>query len=165
MPLHSSVRGFTLIELMLVVSVIGVLAAVAIPQYQDYTLRARISEVWELTSPSRHAINEYYDRWGRFPKDNAAAGLAAPEFHRGKAVKSIAVTEGMIEVRLHDHWAGAVKEAGQGRSVYLRPAVNRAYPTGALVWLCLEQKAPDGFDAIGRKGDKPIDVKYLGACR
>lgn len=156
-------RGFTLIELMLVVAIIGILAVVALPAYQDYTIRARVSEALVLAEPAQRAINEYYERWGRFPRDNAAAGLAAPELHQGDVVRSISVSDGLIEVKLDGKWAGVSKVSG---SLYLRPAVNRGYPTGALVWLCPGHKAPDGFDAVGRTGDKALLPKYLpGSCR
>ena len=157
-------RGFTLIELMLVVAVIGILAAVALPVYQDYTIRAKNAEALELAGPAQRAINEYYSRWGRFPRDNAAAGLAAPDLHQGKIVKSISISDGLIEVKLRDGEGGA--KSKDSRSLYLRPAVNRAYPTGAIFWLCPGHKPPDGFDAVGKTGDKVIDPKYMpGSCR
>ena len=85
-------KGFTLIELMIVVAIIGILAAVAIPQYQNYVARAQVAEGLALASGAKTAIAEYRSTTGEWPADNAAAGLAAdPEDISGKYVKSVAV--------------------------------------------------------------------------
>jgi len=69
-------KGFTLIELMIVVAIIGILAAVAIPQYQNYVARAQVSEALVLASGAKTAVAEHYMATGSFPDDNEAAGLA-----------------------------------------------------------------------------------------
>ena len=85
-------KGFTLIELMIVVAIIGILAAVAIPQYQNYVARAQVAEGLALASGAKTAIAEYRSTTGEWPADNAAAGLAAdPEDISGKYVKSVCV--------------------------------------------------------------------------
>ena len=68
-------QGFTLIELMIVVAIIGILAAVAIPAYQDYTVRAKLTEVMSMASSAKTSISEYYTSVGKMPADADAAGM------------------------------------------------------------------------------------------
>ena len=69
-------QGFTLIELMIVVAIIGILAAIAMPAYQDYTIRAKVSEGLSLASSAKTAVTDYYVSQGSFPTSNSSAGLA-----------------------------------------------------------------------------------------
>ncbi len=84
-------QGFTLIELMIVVAIIGILAAIAIPAYQDYTIRAQVSEGLNLTGACKAAVTEYYQDQGVFPGDNATAGLEAAINITGKYTTQVAV--------------------------------------------------------------------------
>ncbi|EOF8874306.1 pilin [Neisseria gonorrhoeae] len=67
-------KGFTLIELMIVIAIVGILAAVALPAYQDYTARAQVSEAILLAEGQKSAVTEYYLNNGKWPKDNDEAG-------------------------------------------------------------------------------------------
>ena len=84
-------QGFTLIELMIVVAIIGILAAIALPAYQDYTARAQMSEAMSLASGARTAVTEYWQSSGGWPDDNADAGLAQSTSIQGTYVLSVAV--------------------------------------------------------------------------
>jgi type IV pilus assembly protein PilA len=89
-------QGFTLIELMIVTSVIGILASIAIPSYQDYTVRAQISEGLVLSAAAKVALVEYYVENGKWPENNVKAGLANQNDILGKYVKSVRVNKEVI---------------------------------------------------------------------
>ena len=93
-------KGFTLIELMIVIAIIGILAAIAIPAYQDYTIRAQVSEGLSLADGAKTAIVEYYNNKGTFPPSNVSAGLAAAAQITGNYVTGLNVgtAAGQIQV-------------------------------------------------------------------
>ncbi|HFC1834566.1 TPA: pilin, partial [Neisseria gonorrhoeae] len=89
-------KGFTLIELMIVIAIVGILAAVALPAYQDYTARAQVSEAILLAEGQKSAVTEYYLNNGEWPKDNTSAGVANPTEIKGKYVQSVTVANGVV---------------------------------------------------------------------
>ncbi|MES1927714.1 pilin family protein [Salinisphaera dokdonensis CL-ES53] len=92
-------QGFTLIELMIVVAIVGILAAIAIPQYQNYTQRARMTEAVTAASAAKTAVAETYQTTGTLPADNQAAGLDnTPGNITSEFVESVTVTSGVIAV-------------------------------------------------------------------
>src|SRR5690554_7694331 len=91
-------KGFTLIELMIVVAIIGILAAVAIPAYSDYTVRAKVSEGLALASGAKTSVTEFRLSDGDWPANNGDAGLANPGSITGNNVASVTVTDGVITI-------------------------------------------------------------------
>lgn len=93
-------KGFTLIELMIVIAIIGILAAIAIPAYQDYTIRAQVSEGLSLGDGAKTAIVEYYNNTGKFPPSNLSAGLATNTSIKGNYVTQldVAPVAGQIQI-------------------------------------------------------------------
>ncbi|HGH0237849.1 TPA: pilin, partial [Neisseria meningitidis] len=89
-------KGFTLIELMIVIAIVGILAAVALPAYQDYTARAQVSEAILLAEGQKSAVTEYYLNHGIWPGNNSDAGVASSTDIKGKYVQSVEVKNGVV---------------------------------------------------------------------
>lgn len=119
-------KGFTLIELMIVIAILGILAAIAIPAYKDYITRAKVSEGLQLAASAKTAVAEFYQSDGtNFPADNAAAGL--PATISSQYVTSLVVEDGVITITYSANAGDA-----SGGSIVLTPADNN----GALDWTC-----------------------------
>ena len=122
-------QGFTLIELMIVVAIIGILAAIAIPAYQDYTIRAQVSEGLNLAAGAKAAVTEFYQDRGAWPTGNAQAGLATlPADINGKYVGSVAVANSVVTVTYGVDAHATIN----GQTILL----TAADATGSVTWTC-----------------------------
>lgn len=126
-------QGFTLIELMIVVAIIGILAAIAIPAYQDYTIRAQVSEGLNLASGAKAAVSEFYMDSGVLAATNAIAGLEAPGAIQGNYVDQVTVLNGVITVRYSNTLPQKANLAINNATLLLTPNVAQA---GAVDWNC-----------------------------
>ncbi|ENV5392818.1 pilin, partial [Neisseria gonorrhoeae] len=93
-------KGFTLIELMIVIAIVGILAAVALPAYQDYTARAQVSEAILLAEGQKSAVTEYYLNNGEWSANNGDAGVASSDKIKGKYVQSVTVAKGVVTAQM-----------------------------------------------------------------
>jgi type IV pilus assembly protein PilA len=122
-------QGFTLIELMIVVAIIGILAAIAIPAYQDYTARAQMSEAFSLAGGQKSAVSEVYANTGGWPANNSAAGIATNTDIKGKYVKQVDVKDGAITATMQ---ASGISAGIAGKTLTLTPTNNK----GSIDWTC-----------------------------
>jgi type IV pilus assembly protein PilA len=128
-------QGFTLIELMIVVAIIGILAAIAIPAYQDYTIRAQVSEGLNLAGGAKAAVSEYTMDRGIFPGTNALAGLSTAASISGKYVSGVANTSGLIAVT----YGNDAHATLSGSALQLSAATN----AGSIEWVCKSANIAD----------------------
>jgi type IV pilus assembly protein PilA len=127
-------QGFTLIELMIVVAIIGILAAIAIPAYQDYTIRAQVSEGLSLADGAKTAVAEFYTNRGEFPDNNESAGLAAKTDIKGNYVDSVGTgaTDGSADGVIEVTFGNKANTAIQGQKLLLSATSNE----GSIAWTC-----------------------------
>ena len=123
-------QGFTLIELMIVVAIIGILSAIAVPAYQDYTKRTKVAEGPDLVSPAKLGISEYFDSTGSMPTSNTLAGMPQPQSIKGDYVSAVTVgANGVITIEFNN----SIGDAGiDGKTLIYKPRTT----TGSVLWSC-----------------------------
>lgn len=123
-------KGFTLIELMIVVAIIGILAAVALPAYQDYTARAQVSEAVVLFEGPKGGITEFWSNKGAYPSSNASAGIAGASSISGKYVSNVSIAAGVVTATMKP--AGKVAKGLENTTIVLSPVTS----AGSIKWVC-----------------------------
>jgi type IV pilus assembly protein PilA len=158
-------KGFTLIELMIVVAIIGILAAIAIPAYQDYTIRSQVTEGLTLAGAAKAAVAESFSQTGEPPADRAAAGMSNDATDtNGKYVTQVAVDDGTITVTYGNDANAKI----ENETLALTPYET---PDASVAWRCGNSNAPAGApntlgNGTAQVGNTSIEPKYLPkACR
>ncbi|HGG7617045.1 TPA: pilin [Neisseria meningitidis] len=155
-------KGFTLIELMIVIAIVGILAAVALPAYQDYTARAQVSEAILLAEGQKSAVTEYYLNHGEWPKNNTSAGVASSASDiKGKYVQSVEVKNGVITATmLSSNVNNEIKDK--------KLSLWAKRQDGSVKWFCGQpvERNANNADAVTANGTNKIDTKHLpSTCR
>lgn len=152
-------KGFTLIELMIVVAIIGILAAIAIPAYQDYTIRSQVTEGLNLASDLKAGVAEMYAQTGTFTGIGLTQlGISGATDKSGRYVSQVDVVDGVITITY-----GRDANANLAtHTLVLNPGVNQ---NADVVWQCGNANPPQGASMAGGGTTNVID-KYLPAsCR
>nr|WP_101133905.1 pilin [Neisseria meningitidis] len=154
-------KGFTLIELMIVIAIVGILAAVALPAYQDYTARAQVSEAILLAEGQKSAVTEYYLNHGIWPGGNSDAGVASSSTIKGKYVAGVKVENGVVTATMA---SSNVNNEIKGKKLSLWAKRQN----GSVKWFCgqpVTRNATNADDVTADGNDK-IDTKHLpSTCR
>jgi len=161
-------KGFTLIELMIVVAIIGILAAIAIPAYQDYTIRSQVSEGLTLAGAAKAAVAESFSQTGLPPANRTEAGMSGNAADtNGKYVTEVGIDDGTITI-LYGYDANAKISAAGTNALTLTPWETQ---DASVAWQCGTANQPQGALATLGNGTAPagnttIEPKYLPkACR
>ena len=121
-----SSKGFTLIEILIVVATVGVLASIALPSYQDYTKRAHVAEGVNLISQVKFAVYEYRYWNGTWPNNNLAANISISTSIIGSATRSVSINNGSITITFNT-------KVGSGSNLIFQPTIDS---NGSIQWDC-----------------------------
>ena len=149
-------RGFTWIELLLVIAVVAILALMAIPSMQDTALKRQVKEGIALSDVAKKGVQAFYALTGEMPGNNEAAGIPPRDKIVGSMVKDVSVVEGAITLT----YGNNASKALEGKRLTIRPAVVPGELVVPIAWICAQVPVPAGMELRGRD-ETDIQASWL----
>lgn len=154
-------RGFTLIEVMVVVSIIAILALMAVPNMQDTFIRNQIVEALPLLDVAKPPVQTQWALTKTLPADNAAAGLPSADKIVSNLISNVVIQDGVI----HATFGNRANTLLKGKVITLRPAVVEDAPIVPIAWVCATALVPEKMTVKGQD-QTTVPARYLpGKCR
>ena len=154
-------NGFTLIELMIVIAILGILSVIAVPTYQDRVIRVQVSEGINLAEFVKQSVQSYYTKNHRFPADNVSAGLPEGGLIVGNYVAGMQVEQGAVVIT----YGNRVNRFIANKKLTLRPAIVEGHPIVPIAWICGNATVPGKMQVHGQNATDipsphlPIDCR------
>ena len=156
-----SLNGFTLIELMIVVAILGILATITVPVFKDRIIKAQITEAIEISALAKEAIVAFRKKTGEIPGDNYTAGIPEPRKIIGNYVAGLEIKGGAINITLGNR----VHKNIDGKILTIRPAYVADEKVVPIAWVCGDASVPDGMQVQGRNLTNLLHEELPIDCR
>lgn len=153
--------GFTLIELMIVVAIIGILASIGLPSYSDYLVRSQVTEGMVIVDAMKGHVKDFHEEHGRFPATNEEAGIPLPQQLIGHYVEKVILEEGAF----HIHYGNKANQAIRDQVLTLRPMVVVGSPFSPYAWLCGHDETVPGMLPLGENRTTLMREALPASCR
>ncbi len=151
--LFKPVSGFTLIELMIVVSILSILVSIGIPSYHQHTVKTQIKQALIYSDQLKQSVSEFYRVNQRLPSSNKEAGLPEPQYLISNYVTSVEVNNGALQIQL----GNKINQKLAGKVLTLHPFTVNDSVKSPIAWGCGYSKAPQG---MSKKGSSRTDIAH-----
>jgi len=148
-------KGFTLIEMMMVIVILGILSATSMPNFHPLRDQARMIEAKTFANMYKKDVLEYYQYTGQFPLNNQAAGIAPANAIQGQYVQSVYIDHGEIHVHMKQK---KLYEKEKHKTFMLRPVIRKGHVTSPVLWLQSNEAIPEGY-LLPRQKNDTIQIK------